>query len=66
MHYQWIERDLLSNEAVPCDYLEIREHNIPGLLRLAKEARELVGVNAPSGFLDDIQFPAVRVGNHEI
>ena len=66
MHYQWISRNSISDRPVPCIFLEIPEHKFPGLLQLAKEAREMVGVNGSSGFLEDIQFPAVRLGSPTI
>ena len=58
MHYQWILRESSTNTArtVPCNYLEIPDQKLPNvLLHLAEEAREVVVINEPSGFLEEVQ-----------
>ena len=58
MHYQWISREssTITARTVPCNYLEIPDQKLPSvLLHLAKEAREVVVINEPSGFLEEVQ-----------
>ena len=64
MHYQWILRESITNtdRPVPCNYLEIPDQKLPRvLLHLAEEAREVVVINEPSGFLEEVQSQATQL-----
>ena len=64
MHYQWILRESITNtdRTVPCNYLEIPDQKLPkAFLHLAEEAREVVVINEPSGFLEEVQSRATQL-----
>ena len=66
MHYQWILRESITNtdRTVPCNYLEIPDQKLPRMfLHLAEEAREVVVINEPSGFLEEVQSRATQLSS---
>ena len=66
MHYQWILRESITNtdRTVPCNYLEIPDQKLPRVfLHLAEEARKVVVINEPSGFLEEVQTRATQLSS---
>ena len=64
MHYEWIGRksDTNADMTVPCNYLEIPDQMLPdAFLQLAEEAREVVMLIEPSGFLEEVQSGASQL-----
>ena len=66
MHYQCILRESITktDRTVPCNYLEIPDQKLPSVfLHLAEEAREVVVINEPSGFLEEVQSRATQLSS---
>ena len=64
MHYQWILRESVTktDRTVPSNYLEIPDQKIPKLfLHLAKEAREVVVIDEPSGYSEEVKSQATQL-----
>ena len=64
MHYQWILRESITktDRTVPCNYLEIPDQKIPKVfLHLAEKAREVVVINEPSGFSEEVKSRATQL-----